>query len=121
VEEAWGDRHRILQALANLVENALKVTPSGGAVIVGVEPEPTNRSVRYFVSDSGPGIRLEDQERLFDRFWQVSRKDKLGSGLGLSIVKGIVDAHQGVVGVESQAGQGATFWFTLPEEPQDEP
>jgi len=117
--EAWGDRHRVIQALANLVENALRVTPAGGRITVRAEARSDDGGYRYSVSDTGPGIHPQDQERLFDRFWQVSRKDKLGAGLGLSIVKGIVDAHRGEVGVESEEGKGTTFWFSLPGEPED--
>jgi signal transduction histidine kinase len=71
--------------------------------------------IHLSVSDTGPGISSEDQERLFDRFWQVSRKDKLGAGLGLSIAKGIVEAHGGRVWVESREGEGSTFWMSIPE------
>jgi PAS domain S-box-containing protein len=119
VPPAWGDRHRILQVLTNLVENAVRETPSGGEVTVGIlEPGPAPEKLQFFVRDTGRGIRLEDQERLFDRFWQVSRTDNPGAGLGLSIVKGIVEAHQGEVWVESAEGKGSTFWFTLPAEPE---
>jgi PAS domain S-box-containing protein len=110
----WGDRHRVVQALTNLLENALRETPEGGRVTVGVVEDQKAEGLRFFVTDTGPGIPLEDQERLFDRFWQVSRKDKGGAGLGLSIVKGIVEAHAGEVWVESTAGRGSTFWFHLP-------
>ena len=113
---AWGDSHRVVQVLTNLLENALRETPSGGAITLGVEADSAGGGHRFFVRDTGPGIRQEDQTRLFDRFWQVSRKDKGGAGLGLSIVKGIVEAHHGRVWVESELGEGSSFWFTLPEE-----
>ncbi len=114
----WGDRHRVVQVLTNLVENALRETPPMGKISIGVEEDPVGDGIRFFVSDTGPGIRPEDQERLFDRFWQVSRKDKGGAGLGLSIVKGIVEAHEGRVWVESEEGKGSTFWFLLPGGPE---
>jgi len=114
----WGDRHRMVQVLTNLVENALRETPAGGEITIGVEEDPTGDGLHFFVSDTGSGIRPEDQERLFDRFWQVSRKDKGGAGLGLSIVKGIVEAHQGKVWVESEEGKGSTFWVLLPGGPE---
>jgi PAS domain S-box-containing protein len=114
IPRGWGDPHRLIQALTNLVENALRETPEGGEVTVGVDENPTGEGLRFFVRDTGPGITPGDQARLFDRFWQVSRKDKGGAGLGLSIVKGIVDAHEGEVWVESKTGEGSTFWFSLP-------
>ena len=120
IRVAWGDRHRVTQILTNLVENALRETPSPGTIILGAEEEPGGGGVRFYVSDTGPGIRAEDQERLFDRFWQVTRKDKGGAGLGLSIVKGIVEAHHGKVWVESEVGKGSIFWFSLPAGPEPE-
>jgi PAS domain S-box-containing protein len=119
VGEAWGDRDRILQALGNLVENALRLTPRDGEVEVSAKLSTLGGGIHISVSDTGPGISPEDQERLFDRFWQVSRKDKLGAGLGLSIAKGIVEAHGGRVWVESQAGQGSTFWLSIPPGSRD--
>jgi len=113
---AWGDRYRVIQILTNLLDNALRETPREGEIVVGVEDDVGGKGLRFFVSDTGPGIQPEDQARLFDRFWQVSRKDKGGAGLGLSIVKGIVEAHQGKVWVESGEGSGTTFWFFLPGE-----
>jgi len=114
VGAVWGDRDRLLQVLTNLVENALKFTPAGGRVDVVCRKDGDSGDLRVSVSDTGPGILPEDQERLFDRFWQVSRKDKRGAGLGLSIAKGIVEAHGGKVWVESREGEGSTFWFSLP-------
>ncbi len=116
VGEAWGDRDRLLQVLSNLLGNALRFTPSGGWVEVAVRTDEVTGGLQVSVSDSGPGISQEDQERLFDRFWQVSRKDKQGAGLGLSIAKGIVEAHGGTVWVESREGEGSTFCFTVPGE-----
>ena len=117
----WGDRDRVLQVLSNLLENALKFTPAGGRVEVGVRQEEDDRELLFWVSDTGPGVSPADRERLFDRFWQVSRKDKRGAGLGLSIVKGLVEAHGGRIWVESPEGGGATFRFTLPGEPGSPP
>ena len=117
--KAWGDSHRVVQALTNLVENALRETPPGGRITVGVEGGGAEKGLRLFVADTGSGIKPEDQKRLFDRFWQVSRKDTGGAGLGLSIVKGIVEAHHGKVWVESSEGEGSTFWFHLPPAPDE--
>ncbi len=114
VGEAWGDRDRLLQVLSNLLENALRFAPPGGWVEVAARTDEVTGGLRVSVSDSGPGISQEDQERLFDRFWQVSRKDKQGAGLGLSIAKGIVEAHGGRIWVESREGEGSTFRFTVP-------
>jgi signal transduction histidine kinase len=109
----------VTQVLTNLLENALRETSREGEITVGIQEDPSGSGHRFFVSDTGPGIRPEDQARLFDRFWQVSRKDKGGAGLGLSIVKGIVEAHQGKVWVASEEGKGSTFWFLLPGGPQE--
>jgi len=108
------DRDRILQVLSNLLDNALRFSPPEREVEVGGRMVD-RRQVVLWVSDQGPGISPEDQARLFDRFWQVKRRDrKGGAGLGLSIVKGLVEAHGGRVWVESREGKGATFFFSLP-------
>jgi len=106
------DRHRALQVIDNLLSNAIKFTGRGGHVSLGarrVEGEE-----RFWVSDDGPGIPIEQQKFMFRRFWQSRRADRRGIGLGLTIAKGIVDAHGGRIWVESEPGHGTTFWFTLP-------
>jgi signal transduction histidine kinase len=113
--QAWGDRNRVFQLLSNLVDNALKFTPTKGTVEVGARVEPNDEGVLFWVTDSGTGISPESQARLFDRFWQVGRRDKRGAGLGLSIVKGLVEAHGGRIWVESEVGKGSTFLFVLPQ------
>jgi signal transduction histidine kinase len=118
LEEVWGDRDRLVQVLTNLVENALKFTPSGGKVEVSAHRAADGAGVVFSVSDTGEGISREDQDRLFDRFWQVGRRDSRGAGLGLSIVKGLVEAHGGKVWVESEPGKGSTFRFSLPGKPR---
>lgn len=106
------DRERIGQVLSNLIGNALKFT-TRGAVVVRLEPLAS--AVRFSVTDTGPGIAAADLERVWDRGWQASPASHQGSlGLGLYITKGIVEAHGGTVGVESEVGEGSTFWFTLP-------
>lgn len=117
--EGWGDRDRVYQALANLVENGLKFTPEGGVVEVGVRYDGPHTDTVLRVSDSGPGIPAHDLDRMFDRFWQASRKDSRGAGLGLSIVRGIAEAHRGRVWVESEEGKGASFFFRLPAAPPE--
>ena len=105
------DALRVQQILGNLVGNALKFTPADGYVTVRTVPADTE--VTFHVTDSGPGISPEQMPHLFEQFWQA-RSDKRGVGLGLTIAKGIVDAHGGRIWVESRVGFGTTFSFTLP-------
>lgn len=105
------DPFRVSQVLGNLLGNALKFTPTGGAVIFGAAVD--GEEVVFHVSDNGPGISPEQAAHLFEEFWQA-RNDKRGVGLGLTIAKGIVDAHGGRIWFESVVGSGSTFSFTLP-------
>jgi signal transduction histidine kinase len=104
------DRHRMAQAIANLIGNALKFTPAGGSIRIGGESRG-DRAMMW-VADTGPGIPPEHVSRIFDRFWQPKR-GRDGVGLGLAIVKGIVDAHGGRIAVESSEGAGTTFRIAL--------
>ena len=107
------DEQRIVQVLSNMIQNALKFTSRGGRVRVEVEDQ--GDVVRFSVQDTGSGIPADQMPRVFDRFWQADQRATIrGSGLGLSIAKGIVDAHGGRIWVESQAGVGSTFYFTVP-------
>lgn len=107
------DRDRILQVLANLVNNALRFTPAGGSI--RLEAERVDEGVRFWVRDTGIGIPEEHLPRIFERFYKVdAARQKGGTGLGLAIVKHIVEAHGGRVGVESRVGEGSAFWFLLP-------
>jgi CheY-like chemotaxis protein len=106
------DRHRVLQVLSNLIGNALKFTVADGVVTLAVERE--GDAIRISVADTGVGIDDEDLARVFDRFWRADRREGGGVGLGLSVAKGIVEAHGGQIGVTSQRGVGSTFYFTLP-------
>ena len=106
------DRERVGQALGNLVANAIKFTPPGGAVVV--RADPVDDGARFTVADSGPGIAPEQQAHVFDRFWQAKQGDERGAGLGLYIAKGIVEAHHGRIWIEAAPGKGSTFAFTLP-------
>lgn len=110
--EVEADRERILQALSNLVANALRFTPAGGEIEVTAELQAA--AAKFVVTDSGPGVPAEDIPHLFERYRQgrVSRGGSLG--LGLYICKRIVAAHGGEIGVENQRGRGASFWFTVP-------
>jgi signal transduction histidine kinase len=108
---------RVVQVLNNLLGNAIKFTPEGGRVVVRTSAEAG--FLRCEVADTGVGIAAEDQPKLFQRFSQLDMSNTRsagGAGLGLSIVKAIVNAHGGEVGIHSEPGQGATFWFTLPLE-----
>ena len=106
------DRERVLQVFSNLLGNAIKFTPEGGAIFLRADPGAG--LVRFSVLDTGPGIRADDRERVFDRFWRTSRENAQGTGLGLAIAKGIVEAHGGSIWVEPAPSGGAAFVFTLP-------
>jgi PAS domain S-box-containing protein len=108
---AWADRDRMLQVFENLIGNALRVTARGSISVGAIERAG---EILFWVADTGPGIASEDLPHVFDRFWQA-RKTKRGSaGLGLSIVKAIVEAHAGRVWFESMLGAGTTVFFTVP-------
>jgi signal transduction histidine kinase len=107
------DSARIQQVLSNLVGNAIKFTPPGGRITVRAERAGPNE-VRVVVSDTGPGIAPEMLPHVFSRFWQGKRSDRRGVGLGLSIAKGIIEAHDGRIWVESRPGEGTKFIFSLP-------
>ena len=114
---AKADADRLQQVLFNLVENAIKYGGHEGHVIVGGQALPETK-VEVWVQDDGPGIPAESVDRVFERFYRVDRarsRETGGTGLGLAIVKHIVQAHGGEVWVKSELGQGATFFFTLPQ------
>ncbi len=106
------DAARIQQVLSNLVGNAVKFTPRAGTISVCAERG--DGEVRFSVIDTGPGIPAEQLPHIFGRFWQAKTSDRRGIGLGLAIAKGIVEAHNGRIWVESSVGLGSTFYFTLP-------
>jgi signal transduction histidine kinase len=112
VEGIW-DAARLEQVMQNLLTNAIKYTPSGGAVTVTVHEE--SDQVTVSVSDTGLGIPAEDLPHLFNRFYRVARTRGLeGSGLGLYVCQGIIAAHGGRIWATSDGpGQGSTFWFSL--------
>ena len=105
------DSERALQVMSNLVANALKVTPRGGHIAIGAEPR--DQEIVFFVRDTGPGIEPDELPNLFERFWRSKQSQYKGAGLGLSIARGIVDAHGGRIWAESQPGTGSTFYFSL--------
>jgi two-component system, NtrC family, sensor histidine kinase GlrK len=108
-----GDEDRLLRVVVNLLGNAVKFTPDGGAIVVGL----TDRGgeVELTVRDSGIGIPQSEIARIFDPY-QQAHHGRGGSGLGLAIVKGLVEAHGGQVSVESQEGEGSTFVLRLPRD-----
>jgi two-component system, OmpR family, phosphate regulon sensor histidine kinase PhoR len=113
--EVFGDRNLIEQVLINLLSNAIKYSPKGAWARVAMAQ--LNGSVAITVQDNGLGIPKESIPRLFEKFYRVrcdDRKDIIGTGLGLSLVKQIIDLHQGTIRVESEHGEGSTFIFTIP-------
>lgn len=114
---ARADSDRLQQVLFNLIENAIKYGRNDGTVTIDGK-QNSEGSVELWVQDNGPGIPTEARDRVFERFYRVDRarsRETGGTGLGLSIVKHIVQAHGGEVWVKSELGQGATFYFTLPQ------
>lgn len=112
------DEDRLAQVLTNLIDNALRHTPSGGQV--SARARQNGDRVELEVVDTGPGIPPEDQPYLFERFWRGDRsrsRESGGSGLGLAIVRQLVDLHGGSVSVESQQGAGSVFRVSLPLQP----
>ena len=110
--ELWADRDRLLQIFENLIGNAIKFTKAGGCITVGAAR--ADEHVLFWVADTGYGIAADDLPHVFERLWQASKTGQHGAGLGLPIVKGIVEAHGGRVWVESRLGEGSIFFFTIP-------
>jgi PAS domain S-box-containing protein len=115
------DNDRMIQVLTNLISNAIKFTPEGGSIRVGVQPQPEHLAIR--VSDTGFGIPKEALGKLFGQFYRVHRpgKEIKGTGLGLAIVQKIVAAHDGRIEVESEVDKGTTFTVFLPLKPVKPP
>ncbi len=119
VEDAplLADRERLLQVLENLICNAIKFAEQGGTVRGSAARQ--DGFTRFEVRDEGPGIPPEQLPHLFDRYWRApSAHRTVGSGLGLFIAKGLVEAHGGQIWAESTVGRGSTFCFTVPSEPE---
>ena len=123
-----GDRDRLLQVVANLLDNALKFTPAGGHVVLAVDTVerrderaggalagPPGRSVRLVVSDDGPGVDAVDLPFVFDRFYRSQEsRGTSGAGLGLAICRGLVEAQGGSIAADERPGGGARFTVLLP-------
>jgi two-component system phosphate regulon sensor histidine kinase PhoR len=111
-----GDGDRLAQVFTNLIDNALKFTPAGGRVTIALGS--VDGGVQVSVRDTGPGIEADQLERVFERFYQVDRSRRGGTGrgvgLGLAIAHQIVIAHAGKIWVESHPGQGSCFMVKLP-------
>lgn len=113
-----GNEDRLMQVFANILSNSIKFTPENGRIFIAMDfiDEGGSKFAKFSVTDNGPGIPIEMQEKLFNKFHQVKtlvRSKEQGSGLGLSLVKEIVAYHGGKVGVVSEEGKGSTFFFTL--------
>lgn len=115
---AWADPDRVAEVLTNLLGNAIKFSPTGGNVTVSLA-RSGNNWVKVSITDTGTGIRPEEANRIFDKFYQVSHPEQpkaTGTGLGLPIAKALVEMHGGRIWLESQVGHGSVFSFTLPAE-----
>jgi two-component system phosphate regulon sensor histidine kinase PhoR len=119
VSPVRGDDDRLGQVLVNLLHNAVKFSPGGGAIVVGVRED--DGEVRVWVRDPGIGVPKADLARIFERFYKVDRarvRGRGGTGLGLSIARHVLESHGGRIWAESEEGSGSTFVFTIPVAPQ---
>ncbi|MEK7949426.1 sensor histidine kinase [Luteolibacter soli] len=115
--EATADADAIQQALVNLLDNAIKFSPKGSLVVIALASDDERRRWKLSVRDEGAGIPKEEQSRIFERFYRPGdelRRETQGTGIGLSLVKSIVEAHHGSVAVESDPGKGSAFTLTFP-------
>jgi PAS domain S-box-containing protein len=112
------DADRILQVLSNLLGNAIRFSADGARVVASAVRD--GEQIRFSVSDNGPGIDPAQMQHLFDPFWPA-KESRLRMGIGLSIARGLVQAHEGRIWAESEVGKGSTFFFTLPAVSAEEP
>jgi signal transduction histidine kinase len=106
-----GDRDRLVQVFGNLIGNAMKFAPERG--VITIEARAEGKFVRFTVRDTGPGMPEADLKKVFTPYWQAKKTAHMGAGLGLAIVRGIVEAHGGHVWAENASGGGAVFTFTI--------
>lgn len=106
------DPHRVMRVLSNLITNAMKFTPKGGEIILSVMS--TSAGIEFRVQDTGFGIRPENVAKLFQKYWQDRQTAHLGTGLGLYICHGVIEAHRGELWYEARRPAGSAFCFTLP-------
>ena len=124
ISNKWADRVRVGQVLTNLVSNAYKYTPEGGVIQLGVEetvnhwdPEGAARVIHFWVKDNGIGLSLEDQQKMFQKFFRSEdpkAREAPGTGLGLNITKSLVEMQGGKIWFESEFRKGTNFHFTVP-------
>jgi signal transduction histidine kinase len=114
--EVFADPDRLQLVFANLLTNAIRYAPPGSEIVV--RAMPAGNDVRFEIVDHGSGIPVEHQAALFEKFFRVPGSPSGGAGLGLFIARGIVQAHAGQIGVESEPGRGSAFWFTVPAAPE---
>ena len=120
----WADQVRMGQVLTNLVSNAHKYTPEGGTITIGAQetanqwdPEGAKKVVHLWVKDNGIGISIEDQAKIFQKFFRsddTKAREAPGTGLGLNITKSLIEMQGGRIWFESEYRQGTTFHFTIP-------
>ncbi|MGB9743424.1 MAG: sensor histidine kinase [Minisyncoccales bacterium] len=111
------DVEKIKLAIQNLLDNAVRYTPAGGKITIAVDLEKKKKQIVFMIKDTGQGIPFYQQNRVFTKFFRASNVIKLGiegSGLGLFIVKSIIDFHKGKIWFKSEENKGTTFWFSLP-------
>jgi signal transduction histidine kinase len=123
VPQVAADRDKVRQVLVNLVENAIKYSPGGGRIEVGIEPaaEADADTVTFFVRDEGLGIPPDEQARIFEKFYRLDpnmTRGVGGTGLGLYICNELVNRMGGHIWVDSSEGKGSTFLLSLPTEPK---
>jgi two-component system, NtrC family, sensor histidine kinase KinB len=115
VPEVMADPERIRHVFANLISNALRFTPQDGSITISASED--QETIRFSVANTGEGIASEHMAHLFEQFYRVpGQQEESGIGLGLSIVKEIIEAHGGTVGAESEPGTGTIFYFSLPQQ-----
>jgi signal transduction histidine kinase len=113
----WADRALLQRVIQNLVSNAIKFTPAGGTITVGVAPSPKGDQIEIRVRDSGQGIAPSALPYIFDRYYQARPGERRGVGLGLYFCRLAVEAHHGQIRAASQIGQGTTITIILPIRP----